>query len=208
MKPSISSLIVPLALMAMDTSGVEARTGNIMTVMGSRPYEYHRRWPMHEDLQVMLQEFMTDGRVQTRRMQQEAQRAAVVEPRHFVTHHDQHLELVLEVPGVGPEDVNIQLDATDRVLHITGRRHQTGRDLEFDQSFQLHKDVDENALEVTLSHGLLRVIAPKKERVIRQIPIQTTFGAASLTAEKEVEKAVDDKNANTEDETVIDIDTE
>ncbi len=88
----------------------------------------------------------------------------------------------LEVPGVAPDDVNIE--AEGRTLTVSGKRevqppregsfHRRERGTgEFSRSFQLPADVDVTRADAGYKHGILTVRIPKKEEAKpRQITIK------------------------------------
>jgi HSP20 family protein len=88
----------------------------------------------------------------------------------------------LEIPGVPPENVNIE--AEGRTLRISGKRdivppaegsfHRRERGAgQFARSFQLPADVDTGRAEASYKHGILSVRVPKKEEAkSRQISIK------------------------------------
>ena len=78
----------------------------------------------------------------------------------------------LEVPGVAPENVNIE--AEGRTLTVSGKRedappkegsfHRRERGYgQFSRSLQLPADLDVSRAEATHKHGILTVRIPKKE---------------------------------------------
>jgi HSP20 family protein len=88
----------------------------------------------------------------------------------------------LEIPGIGPED--LQIAAHDRTLTISGERkatspeggsyHRRERGIgQFSRSLQLPADLDLEKVEATCKHGLLTIRIPKKEEAKpRQIAIK------------------------------------
>lgn len=91
---------------------------------------------------------------------------------HQLVERENSFELSLEVPGVTSDDLLIELEDTDS-LRIRGKR--IGLDgtaeFEFDQVFVLDNECDIENIRVTLHSGILRVSAPKKDKVIRQLKI-------------------------------------
>ncbi len=88
----------------------------------------------------------------------------------------------LEVPGVAPENVNIE--AEGRTLTVSGKRedapteagsfHRRERGYgQFSRSLQLPADLDASRAEANYKHGILTVRIPKKEEAKpRQISIK------------------------------------
>ena len=97
-------------------------------------------------------------------------------PQYEVYHNPDTnaVELTMEIPGVTAKDLSIELE-NHSMLRIRGTRHQrkNGNSFtsEFEQLFQLDTDVDPEKLKVTLSAGVLRVVAPKKEREVRTLTV-------------------------------------
>merc|ERR1712137_1365046 len=92
-----------------------------------------------------------------------------------------------DIPGVSAKELSIELE-NDSVLCISGSRQHKNQngggggggggggmttESKFEQRFQMDNDVDPEGLEVTLSHGVLRVSAPKKEKVVKRLEIKT-----------------------------------
>lgn len=88
----------------------------------------------------------------------------------------------LEIPGVAPEDVNVE--AEGRTLTVSGKRevappaegsfHRRERGSgQFSRSFQMPADLDLGRAEASCKHGILTVRIPKKEEAKpRQIAVQ------------------------------------
>jgi HSP20 family molecular chaperone IbpA len=102
------------------------------------------------------------------------------------------IELTLEIPGVLPNDISVELE-DNKLLRVKGSRtlkqHGSLAEYQFDQVFQLDDDVDPERLKVSLSSGILRITAPKKEKVIKRLPVDTV-DADAITLEA---KAVTDE---------------
>ncbi|MEE2729243.1 MAG: Hsp20/alpha crystallin family protein [Pseudomonadota bacterium] len=92
-------------------------------------------------------------------------------------------EIHLELPGIKPEQVQVELD--EKVLKISGEKARTEEEGteyryreravgEFSRSFTLPEDADRNAIHARFEHGLLVVEISKKAQVQpRRIEIQT-----------------------------------
>jgi len=88
----------------------------------------------------------------------------------------------LEVPGIAPEDVAIEVEG--RTLKVSGKRevppptegsfHRRERgNGRFSRSFQLPADLDLTKTEASYQHGILTVRVPKKEEARpRQIAVK------------------------------------
>lgn len=93
-------------------------------------------------------------------------------------------EIHLELPGVKPEQVQVELD--DTLLKIRGekvRSQEEGIEYryreravgEFSRSFTLPEDADRNTVNARFDHGLLLISIGKKEQAQpRKIEIQTS----------------------------------
>lgn len=67
-------------------------------------------------------------------------------------------DIKVELPGVKVSDIDITVD--ERTLKITGKsRHEK----EFNYSFLLKTDVDDNAITAKFQDGLLNIFLPKKQ---------------------------------------------
>ncbi len=80
------------------------------------------------------------------------------------------LVLLIEMPGVDPDDVDISVE--DRVLTITGKTtptqppgytlvHAEYRDGDYRRAFTLADTVDTGRIEASMRDGLLRLFIPK-----------------------------------------------
>jgi HSP20 family molecular chaperone IbpA len=111
------------------------------------------------------------------------------------------IELTLEIPGVLTNDISVELE-DNKLLRVKGSRtvkqHGSLAEYQFDQVFQLDKDVDPKRLKVSLSSGILRMTAAKKEKVIKKLPVDTVDGDAITLEAKAV---TDDIKEETEDGT-------
>jgi HSP20 family protein len=85
------------------------------------------------------------------------------------------VKIVLEIPGVRPEDVKISLE--NDLLTIRGeKRPQAERKsdrVHFQRAFSLPATVDPEKATATCEHGILTVTIPKAERARpREIPVE------------------------------------
>jgi len=82
------------------------------------------------------------------------------------------VSLMLEMPGVNPEDVDITLEK--RVLTINGRVHGTQPEKvelvyaeygegDFERAFTLSEDFDPDKIEAAMANGVLTVTLPRAE---------------------------------------------
>ena len=80
----------------------------------------------------------------------------------------------MEIPGVEAKDLSIKLQDNHQLLICGARRYQQhGSTFEstFDQTFTL-ENVNIDELKVTLSAGILRISAPKQEKITRKLNIE------------------------------------
>jgi HSP20 family molecular chaperone IbpA len=122
----------------------------------------------------------------------------VVSPafRTLANGHNYYLEL--EMPGVGAENLNLQVDSGDaesrnhRILSVTGQRSSSGANVvQFEERFLMPQDVEEASITATAADGLVTVTMPKKpEEPPTRIPVTNAHSSADYggdTAESEAE---------------------
>merc|ERR1711862_504781 len=89
------------------------------------------------------------------------QRAEDLEPSDWFKDN----ELVVEVPGVKKDDINVEVRGECRVLNISGKKmiNEDKSEIEskFEKSFMLGTLFDTTKITVTLENGVLTVVAPK-----------------------------------------------
>jgi len=90
-------------------------------------------------------------------------------PRYEVTENEKQFRLAVDVPGVKPDNVKVELENDGRVLHMSGgRKSKTDTSYEeykFDKRFTLGRDLDTSKITAHLSDGVLVLTAPKKEKL-------------------------------------------
>jgi HSP20 family protein len=110
-------------------------------------------------------------------------------PQADVIESNDQIDVVLELPGLRPDDVEVSLenniltiagekkeerreDDQDRRWHLSERRY--GR---FSRSFILPRDVEQERIAAHFENGLLRISIPKSERARpRRIEVQGANG--------------------------------
>ena len=128
-------------------------------------------------------------------------------PRYSISESDdgKSFELSMEVPGVAASDLAIEVE-NNNLLHVRGIRtiRESGSisKTEFDQSFHL-EDIDIERISVSLSNGILTVLAPKKDPVVKRIPLKIEE-VSHISSDVEIKKThgmkSEDKGHNEEDE--------
>ena len=104
-------------------------------------------------------------------------------PRVSVTESEQGYEMLVELPGVDPESVNLEMH--DNRLEVSGEKalpeleegvkaiRQERAAGKFSRSFEFGQQVDADKIEATYDHGLLRINLPKSETVLpRRIEVK------------------------------------
>ncbi|KAL7547025.1 hypothetical protein ACHAWF_010351 [Thalassiosira exigua] len=90
-------------------------------------------------------------------------------PRYEATENDKQFRLAVDVPGVKPDHLKVELENDGRVLHMSGdRKVKTSKSFEeykFDKRFTLGNDMDASKITAHLSDGVLVLAAPKKEKL-------------------------------------------
>jgi HSP20 family molecular chaperone IbpA len=130
-------------------------------------------------------------------------------PRYDIQELAEGYELTMEVPGVSADNLMVEVE-DESLLRVSGTRehHGAGRvavETKFDQTFSLD-NVDTSEIKVTLSNGILRITAPKKEKVLKRLLIeQNEAKAAELPVKAVGDKALEESASETEqppDETI------
>jgi HSP20 family protein len=103
-------------------------------------------------------------------------------PRVDIVETDQELTLYAEVPGVGPEDVDLRYENGELVLHgrVRPRRSPQQAPLlqeydegDFYRAFSIHESIDSTRIGAECKNGVLTVHLPKAEAVRpRQINVR------------------------------------
>ena len=92
-------------------------------------------------------------------------------PRVNVWESEQGLVVEAEVAGVDPEKLDVAVDAN--VLTIKGEREQAdGTKNEFQRSFNLPFELENEHIKATVKNGMLTVSIPRKAAEKRKIAIE------------------------------------
>jgi HSP20 family molecular chaperone IbpA len=141
-----------------------------------RRYDYHRRPSNAIDLVSDIFSIPLSTNSLLRQYEGQLARMENSGPRYAISESDDGnlVELSMEVPGIAAKDMIVEIE-NGNVLRVSGSRTIRERgslvQSEFDQSFQLDKDIDIKNIAVSLSSGILKVSAPKKEQVTNKIPL-------------------------------------
>ncbi|WP_438021690.1 Hsp20/alpha crystallin family protein [Sorangium sp. So ce233] len=101
--------------------------------------------------------------------------AQAATPRADVLERDDAWEILCDVPGMGPEDVEVI--AENGAIAIRGARRWDGGSSEFVRSFQLGGVTPSSDVSASLSNGVLRVRVPKRAASeARLIPVRAPRG--------------------------------
>jgi len=119
-------------------------------------------------------------------------------PRYEITENDKQFRLAVDVPGVKPDHMKIELENNGRVLHISGDRKEktdtSYKAFKFDKRFTLGRDLDTSKIAAHLSDGVLVLTAPKMEKLPpTKQQIEIIQGEAPAMIEAEGEKKTDAK---------------
>ena len=98
-------------------------------------------------------------------------------PGYKINEDENKVELVVEVPGVNKEDIDLDVRGEGKVLHISGKRVGKECDSEKESKFEkisiLGKLFDSSKITATLENGVLTIVAPKlvQEEKMQKIEI-------------------------------------
>ncbi len=91
-------------------------------------------------------------------------------PKVNVHQEENGLKMTVELPGFGPEDLDIQVKEnllTIKALNqpdISEEGKEEERTAAFERSFVLPEDFNRDAIEAEMKNGLLTLVLPKKEK--------------------------------------------
>jgi HSP20 family protein len=95
-------------------------------------------------------------------------------PCYEIHEDDTKFQFSIDVPGVKPEDMTVQVEQNGRVLHLAGgRKIKRGDEVietRFEKSFSLGKNIDASKITANLADGVMVVTAPKdvsKDQVVK-----------------------------------------
>jgi HSP20 family molecular chaperone IbpA len=158
-------------LLVMGSTFVDARRNG--SLLAPRNYQYNR---LSNPFDLVSEFFSTPFYSNSLMLQQAAaeSRLARSAPRYSIVEENGVIELLMEVPGVLAEDLEVELEGNELIRIKGTRKRSVGGSVEsfdFDQAFRLAEDIDVEKLTVNLSAGILRIRVPKKEKMVRKLPI-------------------------------------
>jgi len=177
---SVKTPLIVAAVVATMASAADARHGSLYAARSRHGYDYHRRHrPNAIDLvsDMFSIPFYSTNSLFRQQQDQLARLEQNTAPRYSISQSEdgKFVELAMEVPGVPADELSVEVENGD-ILRIRGSRtiRESGSvsKTEFDQSFQLDKDIDVENISVSLSSGILTVVAPKKEHVVKRISLK------------------------------------
>ena len=125
-------------------------------------------------------------------------------PIHFED-TEEFAKLALDVAGFSPEDIQVRME--DFIVSIDGKRtNKLGDSYVIRRRFRVdRKTVEEDAVQASLTDGILEILVPKKAQPgPRSIPISTTRPVLKTTTEtvEKKEEPNEHTEVSTEDDAV------
>jgi HSP20 family molecular chaperone IbpA len=114
------------------------------------------------------------------RREMAGRRARTVSPRVDIYETDRSYVLLADMPGVGPDGLDVQAERETLVIHGRVDRPETAPDhqefelADYHRVFVLTDDLDTDGISALLRDGVLRVEIPKSPDVLpKKIPVRT-----------------------------------
>ena len=135
----------------------------------------------------MLEKLWPFGRSRVRKAVEEALEKAfqdvgeVLEPLSELSEHEDHYHLRVEVPGLGPENLEVRLEGDQLVIEGEKKEEKRAKHLaeivygRIYRAYLLPKDAKKEGIEARLAKGVLEVRIPREKRPEEppvRIPIQ------------------------------------
>ena len=103
-----------------------------------------------------------------------------VQPAADIIETDADIKIVLDLPGVSPDTLNIEV--SNNTLTISGNpinhfpehavlRHREYAIVNYQRSFSLSTRVNHDKIEAKMKFGVATITIPKEQPVIRKIPV-------------------------------------
>lgn len=104
---------------------------------------------------------------------------ASVRPAATFEERDDAIVMEFDLPGVKPEDLEVEVDG--RMLTIRGRRRRGQRELIYERALSLPDTLDTETLNADLNQGVLAVSVPKSVKARkRRVEIGTGPGEKAI----------------------------
>jgi HSP20 family molecular chaperone IbpA len=104
----------------------------------------------------------------------------IVSPRVDIYETDKAFVLLADMPGVGPEGLDVEAEHDTLIVRGRVERPQTPPDyqefelVDYQRAFTLTEDLDTKSITATLRDGVLRVEIPKSPQMQpKKIPVRT-----------------------------------
>jgi len=134
----------------------------------------------------MLEKLWPFGRNRVRKAFEEAlekafQEVETLEPLSELSEHEDHYLLRVEVPGLGPENLEVRLEGDQLVIEGEKREEKRTKHLaeivygKIYRAYLLPKDAKKEGITARLSKGVLEVRIPREKRPAEppvRIPVQ------------------------------------
>jgi len=105
----------------------------------------------------------------------------VVLPATDIFETEKELMILMEMPGVKLENVEIQLENDTLSIHGTSslelpegvrRSHAEFRPRNFKRVFEIYQNINSDAIEASLKDGVLKITLPKQAQTSKRISIK------------------------------------
>ena len=110
-------------------------------------------------------------------------------PAYEISENEKEFKVSVDLPGVRPEDCQVNVEQNGRVLHLSGGRKIEKEDgyteTRFDQKFTLGKHIDPTKITANLSDGVLVLTAPKDPEVVQTRNIAITSNPHPMLQDKQ-----------------------
>ena len=114
---------------------------------------------------------------------------SILRQKNEISENEKEFKVSVDLPGVRPEDRQVNVEQNGLVLHLSG-----GRKIEkdygytetrFDQKFTLGKHIDPTKITANLADGVLVLTAPKDPEVVQTRNIAITSNPHPMLQDKQ-----------------------
>jgi HSP20 family protein len=114
-------------------------------------------------------------------------------PAYEISEDDAQYKVSVDLPGVRPEDCQVNVEQNGRLLHLSGGRKiekEDGfTDTRFDQKFTLGKTIDPTKISANLADGVIVITATKDPKLLQAQTVAITSNPhPTLLKNKDEEK--------------------